>query len=127
MTIERNSDGGLGMAASKPIGYSAGEFREPRPGVSGQWPDQISSRARQCELSLPTPCGVPAACGLPCDLRIGPERHAVVDLGQLARMVVMALPGVRGSFRQQAEELFAQVLCIVGRHPTPLTATTITR
>jgi enamine deaminase RidA (YjgF/YER057c/UK114 family) len=62
---------------------------------------------------------------MPCELRVGPERHAVVDLGRLARMAVMALPGVRGSFRQQAEELFAQVACIVGRQPTPLTATTM--
>jgi enamine deaminase RidA (YjgF/YER057c/UK114 family) len=40
-------------------------------------------------------------------------------------MAVIALPGVGGSFRQQADELFAQVACIVGRQPTPLTATTL--
>lgn len=62
---------------------------------------------------------------MPCDLRLGPERHAVLNLGNLARMAVIALPGCRDSFRQQAEALFAQVLCIVSRQPTPLTATTM--
>jgi hypothetical protein len=56
---------------------------------------------------------------------LGPERHAVLDLGNLARMAVIALPGSRDSFRKQAEELFAQVFCIVSHQPTPLTATTM--
>ena len=37
----------------------------------------------------------------------------------------MAVPGSRGSFRQQAEELFAQIVCLVSRQATPLTATTM--
>lgn len=37
----------------------------------------------------------------------------------------MAVPGRRGSFQEQAEDLFAQVLCLVSRQATPLTATTM--
>ena len=125
MNIRRNGGVKLAMAAPKPIESSPGALREPGLGAEGQLSDQRSSPIHHCHLTQPAPCGVPSPCGLPCDLRIGPERHAVVDLGQLARMAVMALPGVRGSFRQQAEELFAQILCIVGRHPIPLTATTM--
>ncbi len=62
---------------------------------------------------------------MPCELNLGPERHAVLELGNLARLAVMAVPGGRGSFRQQAEELFAQVLCLISRQPMPLTATTM--
>jgi len=36
------------------------------------------------------------------------------------------VPGSRGSFREQAEELFAQVVCMIGRQPVPLTPTTMT-
>ncbi len=62
---------------------------------------------------------------MPCELHLGPERHAVLELGSLARLAVMAVPGRRGSFREQAEDLFAQVLCLVSRQATPLTATTM--
>jgi enamine deaminase RidA (YjgF/YER057c/UK114 family) len=62
---------------------------------------------------------------MPCERAIGPERHAVLELGQLARLAVMAVPGSRGPFRQQAEELFAQLHCLVSRQPTALTATTM--
>ena len=81
--------------------------------------------AHQCRLTLPAPCAIPAPCGLPCDLYLGPERHAVLELGNLARLAVIALPGRRGSFRQEASELFAQLACIVRNHPTPLTPTTM--
>src|SRR5678816_2356348 len=117
------------MAAPKPIETqpktTPEAIREPPPGATERPVNESLSPAGQCRLSFPTPCGTPSPCGMPCELRVGPERHAVVDLGRLARMAVMALPGVRGSFRQQAEELFAQVACIVGRQPTPLTATTM--
>lgn len=62
---------------------------------------------------------------MPCELNLGPERHAVLELGSLARLVVLVVPGNRGSFRQQADELFAQLLCLVSRQTTPLTATTM--
>lgn len=113
------------MIEPKSIEAPAGAFHEARPGTPGQRSDLSLSPALQCQLSRPAPCSVPSVCGLPCDLTIGPERHSVVDLGHLTRMAVMALPGVRGSFRQQAEELFAQVWCIVGHHPSQLTATTM--
>src|SRR4051794_19696072 len=73
------------------------------------------SRAHQCRITLPTPCSHPAPCGMPCELNLGAERHAVLDLGNLARLAVMVVPGSRGSFREQAEELFAQLLCLVSR------------
>ena len=76
-------------------------------------------------MTLPTPCSHPSSCGLPCELTLGPERHAVLELGSLARLAVLVVPGSRGSFRQQAEELFAQLLCIVCSQATPLTATTM--
>jgi enamine deaminase RidA (YjgF/YER057c/UK114 family) len=62
---------------------------------------------------------------MPCELNLGPARHAVLELGNLARLAVMVVPGSRGSFRQQAEELFAQLLCLVSRQSTLLTATTM--
>jgi enamine deaminase RidA (YjgF/YER057c/UK114 family) len=62
---------------------------------------------------------------LPCELFIGPERHAVLELGNMARLAVMAVPGLRGSFRRQAEELMAQLMCIVRRHQMTLSATTM--
>lgn len=79
----------------------------------------------ECRLTLPTPCRRPAPCGLPCELKLGPERHAVLELGSLARLAIMAVPAGRGSFREQAEELFAQVRCIVDRQSVPLTPTTL--
>ena len=79
-----------------------------------------------CHLSLPAPCSLPARCGLPCELFVGPERHAVLELGHMARLGVIIEPGLRGSFRRQAEELLAQLLCIVRRHGMTLTATTMT-
>jgi enamine deaminase RidA (YjgF/YER057c/UK114 family) len=59
-------------------------------------------------------------------LKLGPERHAVLDLGGLTRLAIMAEPGSRGSFREQAAELFAQVLCLVMHQPVLLSATTMT-
>ena len=67
---------------------------------------------RHCRMAFPTPCSHPAPCGTPCELTLGPERHAVLELGSLARVAVLAVPGSRGPFREQAEELFAQLLCL---------------
>ena len=83
------------------------------------------SPAHHCRLTLPTPCRQPSPCGIPCELKLGPERHVVVDLGSLARLAIMAVPGSRGSFREQAHELFAQVRCIVSRQAIPLTPATM--
>lgn len=113
------------MAASNPIEFPPGALCESSPDPAGRPANRSPSAAGQCRLILPTPCSVPSPCGLPCELKIGPERHAIVNLGQLARLAVMAMPGLRGGFREQAEELFAQVACIIGHHPTPLTATTM--
>jgi hypothetical protein len=77
-------------------------------------PDELSN---SLQLSL--------AMQLPCDLNPGPERHALVELGNLARLAVLMLPGGRGSFREQAEDLFAQLTCLLKRQCTPLTATTM--
>lgn len=84
-----------------------------------------SSVGQQCRLTLPTPCGIPAPCGSPCQLHLGPERHAVLELGQLARLALIALPGRRGNFHQEANELFAQLACIVRHQPTALTPSTM--
>ena len=89
---------------------------------SGEWNQR---GVHQCRLTLPAPCSIPAPCGLPCELFLGPERHAVLELGNMARLAVMAVPGLRGSFRRQAEELLAQLMCIVRRHQMALTATTM--
>lgn len=62
---------------------------------------------------------------MPCDLNLGPERHAAVDLGSLARLAVMAMPPGGGSFRQQAEDLFAQTACLVSHQRMPLKPTTM--
>ena len=78
-----------------------------------------------CRLILPTPCRHPAPCGIPCELRLGPERHARIELGSLARLAIMAVPGTRGSFQEQAEDLFAQVRCLVDRQDVALAATTL--
>jgi enamine deaminase RidA (YjgF/YER057c/UK114 family) len=75
---------------------------------------------------LPTPCGIPAPCGARCKLSLGSERHAVVDLGSLTRLAVVAVPASRGSVQEQAEELFAQVLCLVKHQPVRLMATSMT-
>jgi len=69
--------------------------------------------ARRFHLEQPAPCGEPAPCGLSCTLPLGPERHSLVELGHLARMAIMIEPASRGPFREQAEELFAQLYCIV--------------
>lgn len=76
-------------------------------------------------MTFPTPCSYPAPCRQPCDLNLGPERHAILELGKLARFAVLILPGRRGSFRLQAEDLFAQLVCLLSRQATPLTATTM--
>lgn len=109
------------MAVTNPIKTAPGALCEPAELAGGD----SASATGHCRLTFPMPCRKPAPCGLPCELKLGPERHAVMDLGRLARMAVMALPAAGGSFREQAEELFAQVACIIGRHPTPLTATTM--
>ncbi len=83
------------------------------------------TNGHECRLTRPTPCTIPAPCGLPCDIFIGPERHAVLELGNMARLALMIEPGLRGSFRRQAEELMAQLMCIVRRHQMTLTATTM--
>lgn len=49
----------------------------------------------------------------------------MVQLGTLARLAVLIVPGNRGSFRRQAEELFSQLLCLVSHQATPLVATTM--
>ncbi len=113
------------MAAPNPINLPPGSKRESRSATPMRPLDLDLSRADQFRLSFPTPCASPAPCGLPCDLTLGPERHAVVNLGHLARMAIMALPQVHGSFHEQAEELFAQIACIMARQRTPLTATTM--
>ncbi|MBI2949390.1 MAG: dioxygenase [Verrucomicrobia bacterium] len=76
-------------------------------------------------MTFPTPCRHPAPCGIRCELNLGPERHAVLELGSLAQFAVLGVPGIRGSFRLQAEELFAQLFCLLSRQTTALTATTM--
>lgn len=49
----------------------------------------------------------------------------MLKLGSLARLAVIALPGRPGTFRSEANELFAQLACIVRHQPTPLTPTTL--
>lgn len=81
--------------------------------------------SERCRLTLPTPCALPAPCGLPCERNLGPERHALLDLGALARVAIMAVPGTRGAFRQQASELFDQLHCLVERQSPRLQPTTM--
>jgi hypothetical protein len=81
--------------------------------------------AETCRLTLPAPCQHPSPCGVPCELELGPERHVVLELGSLARLAIMAVPGTRGTFREQAHQLFAQVRCIVSRQRKPLTPITM--
>lgn len=104
-------------AAGQPcsIGPVAGDH-----GPRALWPP-----GDPCRLTLPTPCRHPSPCGLPCELKLGPERHAVLELGGLARLALMAVPGSRGTFREQAQELFAQVRCIVSRQALAVAPTTM--
>lgn len=103
----------------------------PQPG--GQWraaagitaPTRRHLAGGSCRVTLPVPCQHPAPCGLPCELKLGPERHAVVELGNMARLAIMAVPGSRGSFAEQARELFAQVRCIVSRQSVSVSPTTM--
>lgn len=81
--------------------------------------------AHICRLSLPAPCSHPSPCGMPCNLNLGPERHAVLELGGLARLAVMIEPVSRGTFKKQAQELFAQLHCLIHRHSQALTPTTM--
>jgi enamine deaminase RidA (YjgF/YER057c/UK114 family) len=85
----------------------------------------MSQSAEVCRVTLPTPCQHPSPCGVPCELKLGPERHAVLELGSLARLAIMAVPGSRGTFREQAQELFAQVRCIISRQAAPMTPITM--
>lgn len=85
----------------------------------------VRAPGEPCRIRLPTPCRHPAPCGLPCELKLGPERHAVVELGRLARLAILAVPGSRGAFAEQAGELLAQVQCIVSRHGSGLRPTTM--
>lgn len=123
-------------ARTKPLTEVIPELAPERPHqpMSSRLPAVASPHApprageplpRTCRLTLPTPCRHPAPCGVPCELKLGPERHALLELGSLARLAVMAVPGSRGGFRQQAEELFAQVRCIVERQSVPLTPTAL--
>ena len=109
----------------KLIRFGVELIRKAAPGTATYFGERSEYNNHQCRLTLPPCCGIPAPCGLPCELLIGPERHAVVELGSLARLAVMIEPGLRGSFRQQAEELLAQLMCIVRRHQMTLTATTM--
>lgn len=88
-------------------------------------PGGHSCRGEMFRLSFPTPCAYPPPCGGPCDLKLGPERHALVNLGELARMAILGTAPNCGSFEEQARELFAQIACIMAHHPTPLTGTTM--
>ena len=111
------------MSATKVIRSAEKLIREATPQDAMCFDSQRG--LHQCRLSLPASCGIPSPCGLPCELFIGPERHAVVELGNMARLAVMIEPGLRGSFRRQAEELIAQLMCIVRLHRMTLTATTM--
>lgn len=92
----------------------------------GTLAEQSLHTSRQLRLSHPAPCGIPAPCGSICHLKHGPERHAVLDLGNLTRLAILAVPGSRGSFREQAEETFAQLVCLIKHQPVLLTATAMT-
>jgi len=89
------------------------------PGANGHRP------INPCRLTLPRSCGLPTPCGQPCHLALGPERHAVLELGSLARLVVIAQPGGHGTFHEQAGDLFAQLACIVRNQPTRFMPTTL--
>lgn len=113
------------MVTSKSAPAPPGAAREVTLDAGAPVSHGGSSVAYPCRLTLPSPCGTPSPCGLPCDLHLGPERHAVLELGSLARLAIIALPGRRGTFRQEASDLFAQLACIVRNHSTPLTPTTM--
>lgn len=72
-------------------------------------------------LEQPEPCADPSPCGMPCTLKLGPERHSTLALGRLARLATMIEPASRGPFSEQAGELFAQLHCIVLCRETGLT------
>lgn len=113
------------MTTLKPTKTSLLAAHESTPSAASRASVANQSPAHHCRMTLPTPCQHPAPCGLPCELKLGPERHASLELGSLARLAIMAVPGSRGSFREQAQELFAQVKCIVSRQATELTPTTM--
>ena len=113
------------MTISKTATASSVAAPAPTPSGAGRASVANQGPAHSCRMTLPTPCRQPAPCGTPCELKLGPERHAVLELGSLARLAIMAVPGSRGSFREQAQELFAQIKCIVSRQPTELTPTTM--
>lgn len=87
--------------------------------------DREANDPNHFHMEQPAPCAEPSPCGLPCSLKLGPERHSVVDLGALARLAIMIEPVSRGSFSEQATELFAQLHCIVCCRETGLTPTTL--
>ncbi|MDA1273988.1 MAG: Rid family hydrolase [Verrucomicrobia bacterium] len=113
------------MVPTQPADPPTSRSCHAEPGAGGPLVNGPVYSTGPCRLIVPAPCGIPTPCGLPCDLNPGPERHAILELGNLARLALIALPGRRGSFAQQAEELFAQVVCILGRQPTLLAATTL--
>lgn len=76
-------------------------------------------------MTLPATCAHPAPCGHPCNLNLGPERHSILDLGNLARLAVMIEPAGRGPFAQQARELLAQLHCLALRREKAMTPTTM--
>src|SRR5258706_15276470 len=105
--MEERSASNFAMTAPKD-----GKLREagplllvaPRPSVANMTP------AHHCRMTLPTPCSHPSPCGMPCELNLGPERHAVLELGYLARLAVMAVPGSRRRFCRPAGGVFAPVV-----------------
>jgi enamine deaminase RidA (YjgF/YER057c/UK114 family) len=113
------------MTTLKPTGTSSEAARGWATSTASHASVADQSPAHPCRLTLPTPCQHPAPCGTPCKLKLGPERHAAVELGSLARLAIMAVPGSRGSFREQAQELFTQLKCIVSRQATEVTPTTM--
>lgn len=102
---------------------SMADGRESGPGLEDATPNPRGNDV--CRLVLPTPCRHPAPCGVPCERKLGPERHARIELGSLARLAIMAVPASRGSFREQADDLFGQVRCLVDRQGVPLVPTTL--
>ena len=97
-------------------------------------PEDLTGRARSSSpmdlaqgfhLEQTEPCSHPSPCGQPCTLPLGPERHSSLELGRLARFAIMIEPAGRGSFSEQAAELFAQLYCIVCCRETGLTPTTM--
>lgn len=79
--------------------------------------------AHSFHLDHPEIDSLPAPCGQACTLKLGPERHSMLELGRLARFAIMIEPAGRGTFSEQAAELFAQLYCIVCCRETGLTPT----